>query len=799
MKKIITFYLLIILSGNYCFSQVTGDFRSVTAGGNWDATSSWQTWNGSAWVAAGSLPTSSNNVYIKQADNIVITIPTGYNATCASLTIGDQAGDKNNDLVISGTGTLTVSGNLDFHRPNAGASNDLSIGSGTVTVGGNLSFIGTATNSNRFSKITITTGILNIGVDLILNAPSAATSSTNQIDMSGGAGTLNLGGSFTIAASGGGSLLPGTSSTFNYNGISSGQTVQMGVTNFNYNNLHINNTSVSGATLNGAVTSTNVSGNIRIQSGMLSNGGYTIAMAASKTFEVGNNASFIMTGTTGMATGTSLTKTFGTNSTVRYEGSNQTLSNETYYNLSTSGSGIKTLSGAVTVNGNLTIGSSTTLDVSASNYNINISGNWTNNGTFTAQNGTTSFNGTSQQSIGGTASTVFKNLTVNNSSGVVFTKSQTVGGVLTFSNGTLTTSVANLLTMNAGSSVSGASTTKYIIGPVKKIGNTAFTFPVGKGIVYAPIGISAPANATDAFTAEYIRSNPQGLGTLIFNEQIKQISFCEYWNLNRTTGTSAVNVTLSWSSLSPCNLANYVTNLSAIGIGHFDGVGWDSYGNNGGTTGNVSAGTVTWNNVSAFSPFTLISTSAYYNPLPVKFSSIRAIKKERGVQIDWNILTELNIDHYEIERSADQQIFTTAGQQAATGNNGTAVNYSWLDTAPLAGNSFYRIKAVDKDGKNNYSTIVKNSPAGIDDQIILYPNPATGGSISIQGADLAKGNYFVKVFNRIGVQIMNQNLNHSGGAINQSIQFPVDIKPGIYSIQLMNDGVRVMNKTFMVQ
>lgn len=53
--------------------------------------------------------------------------------------------------------------------------------------------------------------------------------------MSGGAGVLNLGGSFTIASTSGGRLLPGTTSTFNYNGAA--QTVVGGVTNFDYANL----------------------------------------------------------------------------------------------------------------------------------------------------------------------------------------------------------------------------------------------------------------------------------------------------------------------------------------------------------------------------------------------------------------------------------------------------------------------------------------------------------------------------------------------------------------------------------
>ena len=269
MKKF-TLLLLCAALKQFTYSQSVGDFRSVSAGGNWDATGTWQTWNGSSWVAGASLPTSSTTVYIGQSDNITVTIPNNYNAVCAYLILGDQANKKNDDLVISNNATLTIYGNLDFHRPDAGATNDLDIGAGTVTVTGKLTFVGVANNSNRFAKITVTTGTLTIGGNLILNAPDGTTSFTNEINLSGGTATLNLAGAFAIPGTGsGGSLVPGTSSTFNYNGSASGQTVQTGFSNFNYNNLNINNTHADGAALSAAITSSKVTGDIRIQSGKL--------------------------------------------------------------------------------------------------------------------------------------------------------------------------------------------------------------------------------------------------------------------------------------------------------------------------------------------------------------------------------------------------------------------------------------------------------------------------------------------------------------------------------------------------
>lgn len=75
---------------------------------------------------------------------------------------------------------------------------------------------------------------------------------------------------------------------------------------------------------------------------------------------------------------------------------------------------------------NLTIAASQTL--TASSATMNITGHWTNNGTFSNNGGTVVFNGTTAQDITGV--TVFNNLTINNAAGVVGKSNLTVNGVL---------------------------------------------------------------------------------------------------------------------------------------------------------------------------------------------------------------------------------------------------------------------------------------------------------------------------------------------------------------------------------
>jgi len=125
--------------------------------------------------------------------------------------------------------------------------------------------------------------------------------------------------------------------------------------------------------------------------------------------------------------------------TVTFDGGGQSLAKsggETFNHLEFSGSGTKTLGSAIITNGNLTIHSA--LDISLSNFAVNVKGNWVNNGAFTQRNGTVTLSGGAAQTIGGTATTSFNNLVQNNSAGVSLAHAQNLIDSLTISSGTFT-------------------------------------------------------------------------------------------------------------------------------------------------------------------------------------------------------------------------------------------------------------------------------------------------------------------------------------------------------------------------
>ncbi len=172
--------------------------------------------------------------------------------------------------------------------------------------------------------------------------------------------------------------------------------------------------------------------------------------------------------------------------------------------------------------------------------------------------------------------------------------------------------------------------------------------------------------------------------------------------------------------------------------------------------------------------------------LPVTISSIKAYEKRQGIQLDWTVHSEENLSHYEIERSADGRNFAAIGQVAASNTSGEKT-YGFYDANPISGISFYRLKNVDMDALSKYSNIlIVSLDKGVKD-IRLYPNPVTNGIVSLQSADLSKGNYTLALYNLAGQQVYSFNFTHTGGALVQSVQLPAMTSAGLYNLILYNN------------
>src|SRR3989344_888875 len=120
--------------------------------------------------------------------------------------------------------------------------------------------------------------------------------------------------------------------------------------------------------------------------------------------------------------------------TVTFDGTGTLNANETFNNVTINSGGTVTLGAALDLADTLTI-SGGALDVSGSNYNITVGGDWTDTGagTFTERTGTVTFNGTGTINSNET----FNNIAISAGTLTVSTNTLQAGGTFALSGGTL--------------------------------------------------------------------------------------------------------------------------------------------------------------------------------------------------------------------------------------------------------------------------------------------------------------------------------------------------------------------------
>ncbi|QQR86254.1 MAG: hypothetical protein IPJ76_16935 [Flavobacteriales bacterium] len=437
----------------------------------------------------------------------------------------------------------------------------------------------------------------------------------------------------------------------------------------------------------------------------------------------------------------------------------------------------------VNVTGNVTIQNGGLLDLQGpvAGGSINVGGNWLNNHGAAAFNelfSTVTLNGGGAQTINTSGfAEEFGRLRINKTANdATLLQPLLIRTDLNLVQGRLFTDATNLPTVIDGATATSASDASFVHGPIIKLGNDDFTFPVGKGTQYRYARITGlTSGLTDGFRGEYFPGDPEALFGPALEPTLDHISNCEYWMIDREVGTPNAFVTLSWDNNS-CG----VTAMPDLRVARWDALGtiWRDRGN-GGTTGTIAAGDViTAAQQNLFSPWTLASINAN-NPLPIELLAFNALPNGSVVDVRWSTATEINNEWFDVERSANGEDFTSIGRVAGAINSQNTLNYAFVDGSPLGGTSFYRLRQTDLDGSSTTSNVVAVQFGSGPRPLVLI---GAGEELIVQHG--FKGGSTLRLFDASGRMVFNGQVPSDGA-------FSLDLSTlghGAYVLQ-MTDGV----------
>lgn len=728
--------------------------------------------------ADGSLGNTSNTININ-GGRLATSSGATYSLTSTrGIQVGNTAGTS---ISTPGTGTLSYDGviaDLIGSTPGSWAKQ----GGGTLILGGVSNYTGSTSINNGILKLDL--GNNRLPVTTLLNLGQAASSNLGTFDLNGRdqtvaglsstAGTNATATKNTITSSTAATLTINSNINTTYSagtaansGVISGAITIIksgsGTQTFGETNSYTGKTTINGgfiASTGESVYGTNPAsfvadqitlngGGIQATSNLAFNSNRGITLGSNGgTFDAGTGVTLtalnVITGSgnltktgpgimdmTGQHTYTGLTTITGgtlqlsnssgslpsTNSVVVNGGTLKVSANQTL-------SKLKLISGSVV----LDLGTILTITDTLTLINCSFSGA----GVIAfGTSGTLVYQGTTLQTISVyefPSSSGPASLIIDNANGVNLPASfnRTITGVLTLTNGKLSTQSSSVLTLGSSATVSGGSSSSFVNGPMAKIGNTDFVFPIGKGTTYARAAISS-LSTTTTFTAEYFANghpDSLNLGTSLTGGRVSSI---EYWDLS-PSGAVTANVRLYWEN----NLQQGINSTSAtdLVVAHYTSSNWISEGNS--ATAGSTSGYVTSNAVSTWSPFTFGSPSKA-NPLPVTLINFGAKRVSENVHLFWSTASEQNADVFLVQRFQKENGFTTIGSLKAAGNSYQILHYQFIDHAAGTGENCYRLAQLDFDGAEHFSKTVCLSGSS-SPKIMIFPNPVNA-DLNIMSSD----------------------------------------------------------------
>ncbi|MEI9943080.1 MAG: T9SS type A sorting domain-containing protein [Chitinophagaceae bacterium] len=182
------------------------------------------------------------------------------------------------------------------------------------------------------------------------------------------------------------------------------------------------------------------------------------------------------------------------------------------------------------------------------------------------------------------------------------------------------------------------------------------------------------------------------------------------------------------------------------------------------------------------------------NILPVTLTSFKGAVVNKNAELSWETKSENNTVSFEIERSADAISFAAIGEVAAAGNSDAVLKYSFVDTHPLDGKSYYRLKIKDSNGKTSYSNnIVKIEINTQTSSLTIFPNPAKENVFINHPTNT--GNATIKIYNTAGKIELTKAIVR--GSAQTTLQIS-QLAKGLYFIVWQNE-TQIVSKSLTIQ
>ena len=173
--------------------------------------------------------------------------------------------------------------------------------------------------------------------------------------------------------------------------------------------------------------------------------------------------------------------------------------------------------------------------------------------------------------------------------------------------------------------------------------------------------------------------------------------------------------------------------------------------------------------------------------LPLIVNQFNGNYSDGIIQLNWSTYSEINMEHFDVERSTDGNNFRQVGRiNTSSGQLNSNANYTYLDITAQRGTNYYRLAMVDNNGNYTYSkTIMVNVDVKGISVMVVYPNPFSKRVQIRVNADKTE-KVVINIINSNGILMSTQEAQTQVGDNNISINKVDALPSGIYYIEVVS-------------
>lgn len=175
---------------------------------------------------------------------------------------------------------------------------------------------------------------------------------------------------------------------------------------------------------------------------------------------------------------------------------------------------------------------------------------------------------------------------------------------------------------------------------------------------------------------------------------------------------------------------------------------------------------------------------------PVELLEFTATPNGSVVDLEWATASEYNNKFFSVERSVDGRLFQELVRVSGQGTTSQLTSYQEIDSNPVPGYSYYRLRQVDLDGTFTRSDVVEVffDPEAVELGLQVYPNPTSyerGFTLQYDSQEAQKLAF--EMYNSNGQLVFQQLVDADRGRNELQIKTGV-LSPGVYHLRLFNDS-----------